>query len=183
MSKLSPRWINYHMNLAQAASTGSKDGSTKVGAVLVRPDRTTASTGFNGFPALIPDNPEILNNPIYRQQKLDIITHAEINCMDNAHEPLNEMGLVVTRHPCFDCAKAIIRKQIKAVYYLINHDFENKWKEQLIKAKDILHQANIPLYPIVRTNSPIYTYQCISDVIREPSQYTTNPQSDPNVKR
>ena len=54
--------VNKFLSLAREVSTWSKDPSTQVGAVLVRPDRTVAGIGFNGFPRGIYDDPELLND-------------------------------------------------------------------------------------------------------------------------
>ena len=40
----------YFINIADVVRTKSKDPSTKVGAVIVGPDRQVISTGYNGFP-------------------------------------------------------------------------------------------------------------------------------------
>lgn len=44
------KWDARFLDLAVFIGDWSKDPSTKVGAVLVRPDRTIAGLGFNGFP-------------------------------------------------------------------------------------------------------------------------------------
>lgn len=43
------KWDERFIELARLVATWSKDPSTKVGAVIVRPYRTVASVGFNGF--------------------------------------------------------------------------------------------------------------------------------------
>ena len=44
------KWDARFLDLAVYVADWSKDPSTKVGAVLVRPDRTIAALGFNRFP-------------------------------------------------------------------------------------------------------------------------------------
>ena len=51
-------WDMRFAQLAKLVSLWSKDPSTKVGSVIVRPDKTIASVGFNGFPKGVPDEPE-----------------------------------------------------------------------------------------------------------------------------
>ena len=41
------KWNVRFLDLARFIAAWSKDPSTKVGAVLVRPDRTIAAVGFN----------------------------------------------------------------------------------------------------------------------------------------
>lgn len=52
------KWDGRFLDLAVLVGEWSKDPSTKVGAVLVRPDRTIAAVGFNGFPRGVLDHPE-----------------------------------------------------------------------------------------------------------------------------
>ena len=44
------KWDRRFLALAEHVADWSKDPSTKTGAVIVRPDRTIASMGYNGFP-------------------------------------------------------------------------------------------------------------------------------------
>ena len=77
MTILSQHWQQFYINLAKEVSKGSKDGSSKFGAILVRPDKTVASIGFNGFPARIYDNKEYLEDKELREQKYKRVVHAE----------------------------------------------------------------------------------------------------------
>ena len=43
-------WDQRFIALADHIGQWSKDPSTQQGAVIVRPDKTIAATGFNGFP-------------------------------------------------------------------------------------------------------------------------------------
>ena len=44
----SDKWHKRFMEVAELVSTWSKDPSTKVGAIVVGPDREIRSTGYNG---------------------------------------------------------------------------------------------------------------------------------------
>jgi dCMP deaminase len=79
-------WDAYFIGIAREVSTASKDPSTKVGAVIVRPDWTVAAMGYNGFPRGIADTPERLND---RETKYALVTHAEVNAILTAREPLH----------------------------------------------------------------------------------------------
>ena len=56
------KWDERFIELARLVAAWSKDPSTKVGAVIVRPDRTVASVGFNGFARGVDDTEERLND-------------------------------------------------------------------------------------------------------------------------
>lgn len=72
------KWDRRYIALAREISSWSKDPSTKVGAVLVRPNNTIASTGFNGFPPGHDDSPELYAD---RQYKYKHVVHAEDNAL------------------------------------------------------------------------------------------------------
>ena len=52
-------WHQRFLALAAHVGSWSKDPSTKVGAVIVRNDRTIVSVGYNGFPRHCDDDPEL----------------------------------------------------------------------------------------------------------------------------
>jgi dCMP deaminase len=49
MNRTHDWWDRYFLGVAEAVAQASKDPSTKVGSVIVRPDRTFVSFGYNGF--------------------------------------------------------------------------------------------------------------------------------------
>lgn len=107
---------NWHLRflaLAQHVAQWSKDPSTKVGAVIVRPDHTIASVGYNGFPRGVDDSLERLQD---RNQRLLHTVHAEINAILMAREPLIDYGIYTWPFPpCAQCAAAIIQSGIALV--------------------------------------------------------------------
>jgi dCMP deaminase len=150
MAILSERWQQYYMRMAECAATGSKDGSSQFGAVLVRPNKRFASAGFNGLPERIPDDFDLLNNAERRPEKYGLIIHAEENCLDN-YEGFDTKGfhMFVTAHPCADCAKRLINTGIDYVYW--NPDKTNymtRWADSVANARAKLEQAGIRLVPV-----------------------------------
>ena len=57
------KWNVRFMQMAQLISTWSKDASTKVGCVIVSPEKVILSMGYNGFPRGVDDK------PAYRQKR------------------------------------------------------------------------------------------------------------------
>ena len=51
------KWKLRFLGLSEYIAQWSKDPSTKVGAVIVRPDKSIVSMGFNGFPLQKPWKP------------------------------------------------------------------------------------------------------------------------------
>jgi len=112
---MSDKWTGRFIALAEHIAGWSKDPSTKVGAVLVSPDRSRIVHGYNGFPRGVGDAEERYNN---RDQKYKLTVHAELNAILNAGERLTGWTLYVTPlPPCNECAKAIIQAGIKTVVF------------------------------------------------------------------
>ncbi len=109
----SVKWNDRFLRLAAEVATWSKDPRRKVGAVIVRPDRTIAALGYNGFPRGVHDTQDRL---IDREAKNRFVVHAELNSILSAREPLQGYTLYVTPYaPCASCAGAIIQAGIKTV--------------------------------------------------------------------
>lgn len=145
MTEISTRWQNYFMGLAIAASEGSKDASTKVGAIIYRPDRSTCSTGFNGLPRGIPDTVANLTD---RALKYPRIVHAEANALDHRFESVKGYGIVVTAPPCSACALRIISAGIATVYYKSSPALEERWRDDIALAKQLFVEAGVKFMEI-----------------------------------
>src|SRR4029079_7987520 len=105
----------------------SKDPSTKVGCVIIRPDRTQASAGFNGFPRGVEDTPERYAD---REIKYGLVVHAEANAIVTAREPLHGYTLYCTHSPCCECAKLIVQAGIaRVVAPAPSDDLRTRWSE------------------------------------------------------
>lgn len=109
-----PDWDQYFMTIAYLAASRSQDSSTHAGAVIVRPDNTIVSTGYNSPPRGV----DIKHVPTERPDKYYWMEHAERNAIYAAAK--NEGGidgcrLYVNFLPCADCARAIIQTGISEV--------------------------------------------------------------------
>jgi dCMP deaminase len=105
-------WHRRFLDLARHVATWSKDPSTQVGAVIVRPDRTVASLAYNGFPRGVDDDPRRYAD---RPVKYSMVVHAEANAILTAREPLAGYTLYSTLMTCNECAKLIIQAGISQV--------------------------------------------------------------------
>lgn len=105
-------WHARFLDLARHVATWSRDPSTQVGAVIVRPDRTVASIGFNGFPRGVRDLPERYND---RPTKYQFVVHAESNAILTAREPLHGYTIYSSLLTCNECAKLIVQSGIREV--------------------------------------------------------------------
>lgn len=134
------RWIDYFFEMAECASRMSRDPSTKVGAVIVRPDKTIVSTGFNGFPRGVSDNPILYNT---RELKYPRIVHAEMNAILTARECLQGYSLFVTPlPPCPHCTGAIIQSGIKTVFWR-GPEVPERWANEMNTATQMFREAYV----------------------------------------
>ena len=118
-SHSSEKWDIHMMKIAKLCSEMSKDPSTKVGSVIMGPNKRILSTGYNGFPADVPDYKEWYTN---REMKYKLIIHAEVNALKQLKtvEPGSTL-YVYPVMPCIDCYRKIHEKGISRIVSL-NHD-------------------------------------------------------------
>ena len=134
-------WHERFFSVADLVGSWSKDPSTKVGAVIVRPDRTIASVGYNGFPR------GSFDRYGSREDKLMRTVHAEANAILSAHEPLHGYTLYVTPlHPCANCAGLIIQSGIKTVHYKATAPSSAAWEDHFRVMKDMFAQSSVTLW-------------------------------------
>lgn len=132
-------WLEQAMHYASK----SKDPSTKVGCVIVRPDGTSASMGRNGFPRKIADLPERLNN---REVKHRLTIHAEMNALHFATESVVGATLYSTFAPCEHCAIHIIQRGISRVVFPDAHVNES-WLESQNRSLALFEEAGVVVTP------------------------------------
>jgi dCMP deaminase len=143
-AKIDERWDTYFLQIAAVAARKSKDPSTQVGAVIVRPDRTIVSVGYNGFPRGVADTPERLND---RPTKYSLVVHAEMNAILSARESLNGYTLyTVPFMPCDRCFVHVIQAGIKrVVFHRANELQQERWGEAFQRVWNLAFEVNIQM--------------------------------------
>lgn len=146
MSRL-VKWDLRFLDLAATIASWSKDGSTKCGAVIVRPNRSIASVGFNGFPRGMSDDPELYNDPARKAEKYSRVVHAEMNAVLSAMEPLHGYTCYVTTPICDRCAIHLIQAGISRVVWPISWDpgFVERWQASLAASRSYFHEAGVEI--------------------------------------
>ena len=135
------KWDFRFLELAEVIAKWSKDGSTKVGAIIVRPDRTIASTGFNGFARGMDDFPDLYANRDYKYPR---IIHAEMNALNFRREDVSGYTLYSSLHPCLTCASNIIQAGIKRVVCpLPDERVLERWGDNFALAMHDMQKAGI----------------------------------------
>ncbi len=134
------KWDKRFIELAEHIAQWSKDPSTKVGAVLVSPNRKDVIFGYNGFPAPIWDNPAHYE---CKKMKYERVLHAEVNAILNAKKDLTDYTLYVSPlAPCSDCTKIIIQAGITRVVYRMVNGGE-KWLEEFEISQALFDAAGV----------------------------------------
>ena len=138
------KWQRRFLNLAGVVSSWSRDPSTKCGAVIVRPDKTICSVGFNGFPRGVPDDEKMLDN---REERLYRTIHAEANAIISAKDTsLAGYGIFIyPMMPCANCSALIIQSGITYVVYQENNDprMRERWEDSHDRSKRMFKDSGV----------------------------------------
>lgn len=139
---MSDKWDRRFLDLAESVAGWSKDPSSQVGAVIVRPDKTISSLGFNGFPRGMSDAPELYAE---REIKYARVVHAEMNAILSAHEPVKGFTLYTTLPPCDRCCVHLIQSGLSRVVWPdeIPEDFADRWRETIARSVAMFQEAGV----------------------------------------
>jgi dCMP deaminase len=148
-------WDDLYIRLAYLIAQRSPDLSTQLGAVIVAPDQTIRSTGYNGWPRGIAEFED--DDPRWnRPNKYHWMAHAERNAIDNAIRngvAVDGCTLYTILMPCADCARGIVQTGIKRVVFDENamreftkHMLNSQtWVEGLEATRQMFKETNIEL--------------------------------------
>lgn len=143
-------WDQYFMTMAYLVSMKSKDPSTRVGAVIIGPDKEIRSTGYNGLPRGVDDRKYRYED---REYKLLAVNHAEENAILHcAMNGVSTKGCTLYSQwmPCSRCTKSIIQSGIKEVIYHEKFPGNNMhntgdWLKSLEISKEMLTESGVML--------------------------------------
>lgn len=138
------KWDMRFLGLAEYVSQWSKDPSTKTGAVIVRPNKSIASVGYNGFPRGMRDDSVLYEN---REVKYSRIVHCEMNALLACQEPVT--GYTLYTWPFGSCDRCFVH-MIQAgitrfVYPKLPYSLEGRWGDSLEKVKQYADEAGVIL--------------------------------------
>jgi dCMP deaminase len=141
MRKHREKWDRRFIDMMNVVGSWSKDPSTKVGAVIVRPDLTVAAVGYNGFPRGMSDD-----DALYAERKIKYsrIVHGEMNAILNAHGDVAGCTLYVPFPPCDRCAVHVIQAGIARVVYVEpSEDIKSRWADAFVQTDAIFKDAGM----------------------------------------
>jgi dCMP deaminase len=136
-------WDRRYMELAQFVATWSKDRSRQVGCVIVAPDNSIRSIGFNGFPRGLDDGHEIRHE---RPAKYFWTEHAERNAIYSAARngvPIVGCRMYLPWFPCVDCARALVQSGITELVSLIPDFTDLQWGEGFRVSLELLNESGV----------------------------------------
>lgn len=131
-------WDHRFLSMASLVASWSKDPSTKVGAVVVDPERRVCGVGYNGFPRGVYDDPAILEE---RAEKLSRVVHAEANALLSSSRTLGCTIYVWPLFSCSSCAGLIIQAGVTRV--VTPPPIEERWRSSYGVASDMYKQAGV----------------------------------------
>lgn len=149
MSRGKEWWDRWYIDMARHVATASLDPSTKVGAVITRPNKTVASVGYNGFPRGMSDDPSLYDD---RTTKYSRIVHAEMNAILNAMGSVDGCTLYTSQlPPCDRCAVFVVQAGIRRVVYERPTDeLLERWGESLKSTAAIFEDAGVEMVELSR---------------------------------
>jgi dCMP deaminase len=137
------RWHHRYLEMAKLVSSWSRDPSTKVGAVIVRPDKTVLALGYNGFPRGCDDSAPLYED---RERKYERVVHAELNAiLSSAERPIGATLYVWPFFTCARCAAAIIQSGIGRIVHpaMPVDGAEERWKKSWDEARSLYRECGI----------------------------------------
>lgn len=151
---MSLKWDRRFLDLALHIARWSKDPSTQVGCVVVGPDREIRSTGFNGFPRGIADDPARL---LDRVAKYPLICHAEENAIMHAARigvALKGCSAYVTWPPCSRCARSLIQAGVSEVIHPSDLEIPQRWQEDFDISRLMFAEAGVRVRTVPMSTPP-----------------------------
>jgi dCMP deaminase len=135
------KWDIRFIEMARFVSKWSRDPSTQTGAVIVRPDLTVASVGYNGFPKQMSDDDELYAD---RDKKYSRIVHCEMNALIHARETVEGYTLYTTGMCCDRCVVHLIQAGIfRFVWPEDTEDMKSRWATAFEKTWGYLTEAGV----------------------------------------
>lgn len=134
------KWDSRFLELAAVISGWSKHPEVKVGAVVVDQHRRVIGTGYNGPAPMIDDC------AIEYKRNVSRTLHAEINALLFAAPGLRGATLYCTRHPCAQCAAAIIAAGVQSVVIPAGNWYaDERWADHHVDASDQFAESGVRL--------------------------------------
>lgn len=154
------KWDRRFIELSKFVSTWSKDPSTQTGAVIVRPNRSVASVGFNGFPQYMDDTPELYAN---RDEKYSRIVHCEMNALMFCTDQ-DVVGYTLYTYPFMSCDRCFVHMIQAGIERFVapsgTPEQLQRWGAAFDKVRKYAAEANVELVelPLEELQPPTFLF-------------------------
>lgn len=141
------KWDKRFLDQAKLIASWSKDPSTQTGAVIVRPDHSIVSSGYNGFPKSMPDSLALYAN---RDEKYSRIVHCEMNAALFARQDLH--GCTLYTYPFISCDRCFVHMlQVGIVRFVAPKATEEqltRWGAAFERVRGYAKEAGVELIEV-----------------------------------
>ena len=114
MEQKQREWDEYFMKIAETVATKSKDPSSKMGCVVVDPNKRVVSLGYNGMLQGADESKMTLSE---RPMKYYFAIHSEMNALIFARRDLTGCTVYNRVATCENCLKYCLQAGIKRFVY------------------------------------------------------------------
>lgn len=114
MATSQKQWDEYFLKIAETVALKSKDPSSKMGCVIVDPNKRVVSVGYNGMIQGADESKMTLSE---RPMKYYFVIHAEMNALLYAHRDLTGCTVYNLTATCENCLKHCLQAGIKRFVY------------------------------------------------------------------
>lgn len=114
MDQKQREWDEYFMKIAETVATKSKDPSSKMGCVIVDPNKRVVSLGYNGMLQGADESKMTLDE---RPMKYYFAIHSEMNALIFARRDLTDCTVYNRVATCENCLKYCLQAGIKRFVY------------------------------------------------------------------
>jgi dCMP deaminase len=152
---MKPSWHDTFFELCDVLAKRSDDLATKLGCVIIGPDKEVVATGYNGLPRGIRPTEDKLTRPA----KYLWTEHAEKNAIMNATRygaTLKGCTLYCGWPPCAACARSIIQAGITHLHFK-ETTLKEKWRESMDVSMQMLYEAGVSVH--VHSHDTIESWQ------------------------
>lgn len=134
------KWDARFLEMARLVATWSKDPSTQTGAVIAGPDHRVISVGFNGFPSVMPDDPDLYAN---RDEKYSRIVHCEMNALIFAK--IVPPRATLYTYPFMSCDRCVVHMLQAGIKRFVapkaTEEQERRWGQAFVRTRKYISEC------------------------------------------
>lgn len=136
------KWDARFIGMAEHIAQWSKGPRKRIGAVIVRPDRSIVSLGYNGPPRHYDDEAFLRMS---REDQHNVVIHAEANAIWQRSATEKLCGCTIYVSPLFPCAGCAIAIQEQGISRVVAYcgEISDDWRASAREAEAIFARNEI----------------------------------------